>query len=156
HKEIQKKLGNRTVREHVNGLRERERDVADMEAEGFVAEGAEALDVPPELVAETIVRREGRPVLLIRDDQFKAEFARDSEVWRERLARAEAGINAVIPSVGRIEVPALGIPFLGTGWLVADDILVTNRHVARDFGQADGQRFIFRTSAGRPLTAQVD
>jgi hypothetical protein len=152
HAEVYRKVGERPLSEQI--------------AEARVPGGstlAEAAGVEPEAtasnasrVAETIVRRFSRPVLLIRDNLFVPEFAEDSEVWRERLANATAGINAAIPSVGRIEVPGLGIPFVGTGWLIADDVLVTNRHVASAFARRDGQRFVFRSFGGRPLNGQID
>ena len=152
HDEVRRKLGARPFSEQVAEARGR--------MGRTIAEGAggepEMTPADAERVAETIVRRQARPVLLVRNNEFVPEFAADSEVWRARLTSAMAGINAAIPSVGRVEVPGLGIPFLGTGWLIADDVLVTNRHVANEFARRDGRRFVFRTSVSGPLTARVD
>jgi hypothetical protein len=152
HAEVNRKIGGRSLGEQIAEARAAGgatlAEVAGVEPEATAANASR--------VAETIVRRLSRPVLLIRDNLFVPEFAADSEVWRERLANAAAGINTAIPSVGRIEVPGLGFPFVGTGWLIADDVLVTNRHVASEFARRDGQRFVFRSFGGGPLNGQVD
>lgn len=111
------------------------------------------------LTHETIVLRTGRPVLAIRENQVDVQIDDpDSEVWRERLTAAKARLAMPIRSVGRIEVQ--GHPtfsWLGTGWLVRPDILVTNRHVAAEFTRRNGHGFQFRTGANqRPMTANVD
>ena len=61
-------------------------------------------------------------------------------------------------AVGRIEVTGLpGFAYVGTGWLVDKNTIVTNRHVAREFGAADGGRFTFKQASGaRPMTAAID
>src|SRR5262245_41215663 len=96
---------------------------------------------------ETIVLQYGRPVLLVRGKGFDTPTFDDprSEVWRDRLAGARAHLEAAIPAVGRVEVqhhPTFD--WLGTGWLVAPDIMVTNRHVAEVFAQRQGATFTFR------------
>ena len=37
--------------------------------------------------------------------------------------------------------PAL--EWIGTGWLVADDVVMTNRHVAKEFTRQDGRNWVF-------------
>jgi V8-like Glu-specific endopeptidase len=103
-----------------------------------------------ELVAETIVLRTGRPVLAIRYDKpeliFKEE---DSEVWKDRLSKAGSYLERAIHAVGRIEVQYHPrYEWIGAGWLVADNTVVTNRHVAMEFGRRKGQRFVFRQGVG--------
>lgn len=111
------------------------------------------------LIAETIVRPMLRPVLKIRDNTLVMEFfGPDIAVWRDRLTAAKAVIDTVIPAVGRIEVtnhPGLHT-WVGTGWLIADDVVVTNRHVAREFARRDNQRFVFRAGLGGPMTCRID
>ncbi len=104
---------------------------------------------------EAIVRRFGRPVLFIR----QGEIARpESELWQGKIKAARANLEAVIPSVGRIEVrnhPSK--PWLGTGWLVAPEVLVTNRHVAIELGRKGGDGFVFkRNPAGKRIRARID
>ena len=64
-----------------------------------------------------------------------------------------------IPSVGRIELVnhPNGTPWIGTGWLIRDNVVVTNRHVAEIFGDLDGEDFIFRTGFdGASMRASID
>ncbi len=56
-----------------------------------------------------------------------------------RDAKIRARIEAVIPSVGRIELPGqTRIPYGGTGFVVGPGLVMTNRHVAELF--AEGAR----------------
>lgn len=111
------------------------------------------------LIAETIVHSVGRPVLTIRDNQVTSEFlAADSAVWTQRIESAKSVLDLVIPAVGRIEVANHpDLPWVGTGWLVADEIVVTNRHVAAELGRRSPSGFTFRTGAdGNPMTSRID
>ena len=110
-------------------------------------------------VAETIVRPSARPVLAIRDNKVTTDFlGPDSATWAARLDAASAMLNAVIPAIGRVELKNnADFSWVGTGWLVADDIIVTNRHVAREFGRLTTAGFVFRTGInGGPQSALVD
>ena len=104
---------------------------------------------------EAIVRFYGRPVLFIRNGQIAAPVLK---YWQAKLAPCRDKLEGVIPSVGRIEVenhPRL--PWVGTGWLVADDIVATNRHVAVEFGRRSGDGFEFRQNhTGRRMKARID
>ncbi len=104
---------------------------------------------------EAIVRQFGRPVLFVRDDVIDDP---ESELWRERLAAARPVLEAVLPAVGRIDLRQHpNLPYAGTGWLVAPDVAVTNRHVANVFARRSGGRFVFRHNPrGRPISAQID
>lgn len=110
-------------------------------------------------IAETIVRPNARPVLTVRDNRATVEFlGPDSQVWADRILAAQAGLDRVIPAVGRVEVSNNpDYTWVGTGWLVADDIIVTNRHVAREFGRRSGQGFSFRPGTnGGPMSSRID
>jgi endonuclease G len=127
----------------------------------------EGRPTPPEVAAETvrsaiadprreaIVLRYGRPSLPIRNDTFDIPVA---DYWKSRLYPTKSKLDRAIRSVGRIEVPGLGMPFQGTGWIIAPGIVVTNRHVAELFGRrGSGTKFTFRTSPfGDPYTARID
>ncbi|GAA2027795.1 hypothetical protein GCM10009819_09060 [Agromyces tropicus] len=113
---------------------------------------------PDDFQVETIVMRTGRPVLAIRHDEADLTFAdADSEVWRSRLVAARPHLVHAAKAVGRIEVEGHQLAWLGTGWLVAPEIVVTNRHVAGEFGRRTGARFRFRQGLdGRPMQASID
>jgi endonuclease G len=95
--------------------------------------------------AEAVVLFEGRPSLLIRNDTFQLP---DLAIWRERLHVSTGLLERVIPSVCRIELARHPLsafyPMIGTAWLIAEDVIVTNRHVAVFFGFQAGDRFYFR------------
>lgn len=104
---------------------------------------------------EAIVRRFGRPSLLVRNDTFEVPPA---DTWKARLYPSKARLDRAIRSVGRIEIPPLGIPHVGTAWMLTDDLAITNRHVALTFAAASGTgRFGFLTTPiGQSLAGRVD
>lgn len=108
----------------------------------------------------TIVLRTGRPVLPIVNNAAQLSFTdRDSEVWRSRLERAQKRIIHAARAVGRIDVSGhpQQLAYVGTGWLVEADTLLTNRHVARQFGRRAAQRFTFsRGTDGKAIRSSVD
>ena len=124
-------------------------------------EGAQAFD--QDLAIETIVNRYGRPVLLIEGTTWKMDAA-EAAVWAERLGSdaVKNALASVIPAVGRIEVENHELSWLGTGWLVAEDVIITNRHVAREFAQRGSgadSGFVFRQGHLNPssrMSARVD
>lgn len=118
---------------------------------------------PPGITeAESIIIAYGRPVLLVKNNTFVSEPATfedpKSEVWRDRLNQARSFLQAAIPAVGRIEVEeSPTFDWLGTGWVVAEDIVVTNRHVASEFAQRAGEGFKFRRNfMGRTMEGIID
>lgn len=112
------------------------------------------VDGSPQL--EKIVRAVNRPALLVKENSFEVPIA---DVWGARLNAARAAIERAIRGVGRIELrepPTSG--HLGTGWLVAPGVVITNRHVAREFTrrQQDGS-IVLRTSwVGRAYRPVID
>jgi endonuclease G len=109
----------------------------------------------PDFETESIVRRFGRPVLFIQKDTFEPP---QSEVWLHRLASSRSVIEQAIPAVGRVELREHpGLAWNGTAWLVSDNIVVTNRHVAEDFAQREGVAYTFkRNFRGRNMMARID
>ncbi len=109
--------------------------------------------------AESIALAEGRPVFAITNGQLKLDIdSDDAALWRDRLEQTRAKIQVAFPSVGRLEVQ--GHPtyaWVGTGWLVRPDVIVTNRHVASAFARATDNRFVFRTGiSGTPMGVGID
>ena len=104
---------------------------------------------------EAIVLLTGRPPLLIQDGKW--EQPRIAEIG-SRLEAARSELELAIPKVGRIELlNSPGVPFVGTGWMIDEDVMITNRHVAREFAFKQGDTILLRTTPfGSPLEVQVD
>jgi endonuclease G len=104
---------------------------------------------------EAIILRFGRPSLLIQRDTFEVPA---SDTWKARLDPTRPKLEAAIRSVGRVEVRTLGVPFIGTAWIIAPGVAVTNRHVADVFAfRRTADEFSFRlTPEGDPYEADVD
>lgn len=100
----------------------------------------------PQITLEAIVRRE-RPVLFVRDGRLSLEkaFVDPQAKWLVEAAQKSGPVlDPIIPLIGRIEIRgALGPPFVGTGWLIDSDIVVTNRHVAVLLGGRENGRYKF-------------
>jgi endonuclease G, mitochondrial len=108
---------------------------------------------------EAIVLTQGRPVLDIKNNQVVIDIQEvQSKVWRDRLKNAIPLFRPIIPAVGRIEVANFpGAEWLGTGWLVRDNIVVTNRHVASVFAERQGEKFQFIPDLdGGPTKVNID
>jgi endonuclease G len=106
-----------------------------------------------------IVLRVGRPVLAIAGNAPRLEFKdSDSAVWRSRLQESAPLLKRAAQAVGRIEVAGLpGFSFVGTGWLVDRNTVVTNRHVAQTFARRTRGGFTFKQgSRARPMAADID
>jgi len=106
----------------------RERDITDQEARGL----------------EAIVRLEGRPAIIVQD----GSFMEPPKLWAS-LKAARHHIDRSIARVGRIEVS--GHPdfeWLGTGFLVSHDVVMTNEHVAREFSRQNNEKWVFTAGRG--------
>ncbi len=99
---------------------------------------------------EAIIIPDKRPAEFIRQGTFTVSH----RLW-QHLERSEfkQPIERAIPSIGRVELPSSpSIPFGGTGFVVGDGLLMTNRHVAQLFASGLGQRVKFTPGE----TAAVD
>lgn len=118
------------------------------------------IDAPQEIL-ETIVLQVGRPVLDVINEKAVIELDNtDSNVWEKRLKNAQPKLKVAIPAVGRIELrnhPNPRIHWVGTGWLLSENIIVTNRHVAEVFARESGSGFTFRIGAdGTSMLGNID
>ncbi len=104
---------------------------------------------------EAIILERGRPPLLIQGGKWEEPRL---AVVRDRLEPARELLLKAIPKVGRVELindPTK--PYVGTGWMMDEDVLITNRHVAREFVVRSGSRLLMRTTPfGEELKVQVD
>ncbi|MCB0686330.1 MAG: DNA/RNA non-specific endonuclease [Saprospiraceae bacterium] len=100
---------------------------------------------------EAIILRTLRPVYKIKDDTYSIP---ESSIWRrlDSNSQIRANIENAIPSIGRIELPTdPRILYVGTAFLVSQDLIMTNRHVAEYFCSGlgvDGLRFKKGQQAG--------
>lgn len=87
---------------------------------------------------EAIVLPRERPVIFIQNDSFGELPSPWTHFSSDSIRRK---IEATIPSVGRIELPdSPWIPYGGTGFVVGDNLLMTNRHVGELFAMGLGAK----------------
>jgi len=149
---------NRLVRERDPGLGEvmRAREEAERKPGDVILEAKGPTD---EMALESIILRTQRPVLAIRNNDTVVEFenADDAATWKDRLTAAQPLLTRAIPAVGRIELTGSRVDWIGTGWLIRESVLVTNRHVAEAFAMRKGQGFSFTIgTSGQCVDAAVD
>lgn len=124
------------------------RDPEETTRERYLAAGARAVrklktegldaDLRPDerIGLEAIVVTEGRPAILVQDGRFFPPPLK----W-QFLESSRETIEANCKSVGRIEVTGHpSLDWIGTGFLVADDVIMTNRHVAKEFCQMKSRK----------------
>jgi hypothetical protein len=108
---------------------------------------------------EAIILRFIRPVYLIQEGNLlppRHRSPNSAEIAR-RLGSARAQLNKVIPSTGRIDLRNHDLRWVGTGWVVAPRVVVTNRHVAEHFARPADPGFAFRNDRwGRRVAAYLD
>lgn len=93
---------------------------------------------PYELDAlEAIILPGQRPVAFVVDGVFE-DLAHP---WTHlNAATIKARLEPAMASIGRVELPNSTIPYGGTGFVVGDGLVMTNRHVARLFTHGVGRR----------------
>lgn len=96
-----------------------------------------------------------RPALLVRNNTFEQP---ESTTWRSLLNAHRPKIDAAIRSVGRLELRGHPtFPYVGTAWMIAERIAITNRHVASTFAAKKGASFpLLKNPLGRQIEALVD
>lgn len=98
---------------------------------------------------EAIILLFGRPAILIQDGKF---FPPPAD-WTVLESQRDA-IQRTFQSVGRIEVQGHPrLDWIGTGFLVAKDVIMTNRHVAAEFTAPRGNG---RWGIMPNVTARID
>lgn len=108
---------------------------------------------------EAIVERFTRPVYLVQQSMFEVppDAFPDSEEIRSRLDSARQALETVIPSAGRIDLRNHRLDWVGTAWMVAPGIAVTNRHVASEFATPDNGGFgLMQNFGAPPVSVSVD
>ncbi len=107
---------------------------------------------------EAIILPKIRPVLDVVDGDFRTDHPlwqklNDDEAVRKRLKTA-------VKSIGRIELPGNpDYPYGGTGFVIGNNLIMTNRHVAAIFASGVGTRrvsFKFGYRAGIDFVRELD
>lgn len=124
----------------------------------FKEKGSEEADkiltTEEKILAEAVVQIKNRPALLIQNNKFEEPR---TDYWKNLLEPYRETIEKAITSIGRIEV--INHPdyvYVGTGWLIAEDIVVTNRHVAQEFAYQERGKFIFKKNQFTERTIGVE
>jgi pimeloyl-ACP methyl ester carboxylesterase/V8-like Glu-specific endopeptidase len=105
---------------------------------------------PEAHMVEAIILPDLRPVIDVVDGTFP-----DPGRFFPELAADPAHVKEALPSIGRLNVLGIpGVPYVGTGFLVGDGVLMTNRHVAEIFTSGLGKAARLRFLPG--ITPSVD
>jgi endonuclease G len=111
---------------------------------------------PSEMLGlEAIVLPRNRPVAFVRGesyDNLEGPWANlNDDVVKRRIA-------SLLPLIGRVEVPSSPIlPYAGTGFVVGQSLIATNRHVAQLFSQGLGLTIRYRAGdAAIDFKRQID
>ena len=84
-----------------------------------------------------IILKNSRPAILVEGSQLGAISANSK--WIPLFENSADVLGNAIRAVGRIEaVDDPSLPYLGTAFLVADDLVLTTRHVASVFVEGAG------------------
>ncbi len=117
---------------------------------------------------ESIVLMIGRPPLLVQRGTYLVPESTTGTVPNETLDQIKnfdkSKIDAVIQRTGRVDLIGIpNVPFVGTAWIIdktAEEraVLVTNRHVAKEFARAAGHgRYHFKVAPNfRDYRAEID
>ena len=104
------------------------------------------------------MERFSRPAYFVQNNSFdirNTPFV--SEQINNRVNNAKTLIEKVIPSVGRINLRNHSrLSWVGSGWVVAKNVLVTNRNVAAKFAGREGDGFVFIQSEKGTAKASLD
>jgi V8-like Glu-specific endopeptidase len=98
-------------------------------------------------VLEAIVLLSGRPALFVRNDTFDVPDG----FW-ELLAPYRPDMSSAIKAVGRLAVPSHSIPYVGTGFVVGKDLIMTNRHVIHPYFVSKCESGKWKLSSGVRMT----
>lgn len=126
------------------------------ELETFLASPAKGREGLHARELEAIIELHRRPVLHVVGD--KIEKAQSAAV-EATMKIARPKVEPLLPSIGRVDLlNGLRGDWVGTAWMVAKNVMVTNRHVALEFTRTkrDGQRVIGRNEIGQKLEVVVD
>ena len=126
-------------------------DAAELARSGLekVARGQTPTE-PEQFGLEAIILPDLRPAVDVVDGKFQMTHPLWKQLSQDDAIRTR--VEATFPSIGRIELPGQKkIPYGGTGFVVGNGLIMTNRHVAEIFAEGVGDRrlsFINGAKAG--------
>lgn len=104
------------------------------------------------MIIAAVIWKYGRPALFIDDGRFVG----DAGEWAGLLEGRRAEIEATFPSVGRIQNGA-SEAVIGTGFVVGEELVMTNRHVADKLAALGGRsRFAVSVGSGDRLDFRAE
>lgn len=89
-----------------------------------------------------VVVTAGRPALIVQN----GDFGEPPAEWAHLAGKRET-LKKVLPSVGRIERDGV-FKIFGTGFMVADGVVMTNKHVVLNFAENNGSGWRFKDGVG--------
>jgi endonuclease G len=102
---------------------------------------------------EKIIRLTGRPSIFVVDGTFVKPVL---NTWDQALNAARGPLEQAIAAVGRVEIQNQP-DGVGTAWMIAEDLAVTNAHVARVFAREAGSgKYRFVKIANKTPRVYVD
>ncbi len=127
-----RRIAERAAREGEDVTPEQRRVLEDAEAalKALAAEGESAqLSDQQRLGLEAIIVPDGtRPALFVQDDDVDPGAA-EAGTWQGRISGFRLELSTVARSVGRLNSKISFPDYAGTGWVVADGLILTNKHV---------------------------
>ena len=112
---------------------------------------------PQASALEAIINEDLRPAVYVQGGTFTMTHPLWTRLSQD--AAIKARIEQAIPSIGRIELPGSGYPYGGTGFVVGDGLIMTNRHVAELFASGLGDKrlnFLDGSKAGIDFLQEQD
>jgi len=128
-------------------------------AEGLAKEFESITDDPRGLSRRAYEYRIVRPVLNVRrHDLDVVESDAESETWKKRLKDAGEHLLRAIDATGRIELRGGTATSAGTGFMIREDVIATNQHVAAQFAELndDGVFDFIINLGGDKVEAKID